>query len=83
MAVADALHLRGTPMLIWKTADGWSGRSDGIQRESSPNARLTECSQASRTQAPRRRKFAAGPTVRFGSMIRPLRLVLCLHGGTR
>jgi thiol:disulfide interchange protein DsbG len=30
MAVADALHLRGTPMLIWKTVDGSSGRSDGI-----------------------------------------------------
>lgn len=30
MAVAEALHLRGTPMLLWKTADGSSGRSDGI-----------------------------------------------------
>jgi thiol:disulfide interchange protein DsbG len=30
MAVAEALRLRGTPMLIWKTANGSLGRSDGI-----------------------------------------------------
>lgn len=30
MAVAGALHLRGTPTLIWQSADGAAGRSDGI-----------------------------------------------------
>jgi thiol:disulfide interchange protein DsbG len=29
VVVAEALHLRGTPTLIWKTADGSPGRSDG------------------------------------------------------
>jgi thiol:disulfide interchange protein DsbG len=30
MAVAAALHLQGTPTLIWQRADGSSGRSDGV-----------------------------------------------------
>ena len=30
MAVATAIHLRGTPTLIWRKADGSEGRSDGV-----------------------------------------------------
>jgi len=30
MAMARALHLRGTPTFIWQTADGSVGRADGI-----------------------------------------------------
>jgi thiol:disulfide interchange protein DsbG len=30
MAIAGALHLRGTPTFIWRTSDGSPGRADGI-----------------------------------------------------
>jgi hypothetical protein len=30
MAIASALHLRGTPTMIWQNTDGSTGRADGI-----------------------------------------------------